>query len=818
MFNFLGRLAAAHPWKICAGWVIVGTLLTLAAPRWEHNAQDDDIGFLPARCDSVRGYRLLSQAFPKDVYASRLIFAVERQHGPLLDGDMELVDALVHDLRRLAREEPSLQLGSVCSCRDAFVGKRLLSGDRQCGLIQVDLGCPYLALQTMASVDRAEAVVQARLAKATAGKAAPPDVYATGAAGVGRDLTRASANSLDRTTLATIVLVVVVLLLVHRSPLLALVPLLTIGVSVWVALNVLALFTLIPGFYLVNISQVFAVVMLYGAGTDYCLFLISRYREELAGGKKLPQALAASVNKVGGALAASAATVVCGLGLMGLAEFAKVRCGGPAIALSLAVALAASLTLAPALLQLLGKAVFWPHGLPSPDHGPRRCPWERISRVVVARPLAVWSTAVLLLLPLALVGSRVRPNYRATGELSPASSSIHGLEAIRRHFTPGETGPITVLLASHSDWNGKDGREFLSHFSQALTRLDNVAEVRSLTQPLGVPGNETPWPVAAPCVYDKKDPLGGFLKSMRHSLKGAVEDQTRKAACKFYLAKLPPAAPEPDWLLSPSQRPTGDDNPATVYVTRLDVVPRSDPFDPKTIPTLDVIRAWVKEELPKTTQGLDGLQGETYGVTVSGRDLALITESDRARINVLVLAGIFLILLVLVRKPWLAGYLLATVLFSYYATLGATTLAGHWVNGRAIGEVDWRVPFFLFTILVAVGEDYNILLITRALKERRRHGGSEGMRRALARTGGTITSCGLIMAGTFATLMLAGLGTLIQIGFALAFGVLLDTFIVRPFLVPALTVLVWRRQEAADTPAALPLPTNRNRERRHRAA
>src|SRR5439155_18790352 len=118
------------------------------------------------------------------------------------------------------------------------------------------------------------------------------------------------------------------------------------------------------------------------------------------------------------------------------------------------------------------------------------------------------------------------------------------------------------------------------------------------------------------------------------------------------------------------------------------------------------------------------------------------------------------------------------VLLSYYATLGATTLMAHWVLHRPVGEVDWRVLFFLFTILVAVGEDYNILLITRALKERKRHGSVEGMRRALASTGGVITSCGLIMAGTFATLMLAGLNTLVQIGFAVAFGVLLDTVLV----------------------------------------
>jgi RND superfamily putative drug exporter len=123
------------------------------------------------------------------------------------------------------------------------------------------------------------------------------------------------------------------------------------------------------------------------------------------------------------------------------------------------------------------------------------------------------------------------------------------------------------------------------------------------------------------------------------------------------------------------------------------------------------------------------------------------------------------------------------------------------------------VPFFLFTILVAVGEDYNILLIMRALRERKRLGAEGGVRRALARTGGTITSCGLIMAGTFATLMLAGLSTLVQVGFALAFGVLLDTFVVRPFLVPAFAVLVWRREEEPPNRARrqepLPRPSRR---------
>src|SRR5205823_10510845 len=128
----------------------------------------------------------------------------------------------------------------------------------------------------------------------------------------------------------------------------------------------------------------------------------------------------------------------------------------------------------------------------------------------------------------------------------------------------------------------------------------------------------------------------------------------------------------------------------------------------------------------------------------------------------------------------------------------ATALFATAWGGKPLGEIEWRVPFFLFTILVAVGEDYNILMVTRALDERRKHGARDGIRRGLARTGGTITACGVIMAGTFATLMLAGLGTLVQIGFALGLGVLLDTLLIRPFLVPAFMLLVWGNDQKPD--------------------
>ncbi len=175
------------------------------------------------------------------------------------------------------------------------------------------------------------------------------------------------------------------------------------------------------------------------------------------------------------------------------------------------------------------------------------------------------------------------------------------------------------------------------------------------------------------------------------------------------------------------------------------------------------------------------------------------------RVNTLVTLGVFLILLALVRKLWLAGYLLGTVMLSYLATLGLTALFTMWLTGRPFGVIEWRVPFFLFIILVAVGQDYNILLVSRILHERKRHRMVKGVCRGLTVTGGAITACGLIMAGTFGTLMLADpQGTLKQIGFALAVGVLLDTFIVRPFLVPTFLLIVWKDSEVlARSEAAL---------------
>ncbi len=770
MFHCLGRIPARFPWTVCACWLVIGVTLSLSAPEWDTRSQDDDVRFLPDRFTSVRAYHLLEQAFPQDVFASRVVFAVERQTTPLSGSDYKVVDQLVADFEKLRKDAPELKLGKIDSYQDGIVGARLISPDQQCTLIQVSLGTPYLAVSTLNAVDRAREVVNKRLAQV----ADPPTVYATGWAGIGHDLTKSCATSLEDTTWATVLLVVIVLLLVYRAPLLALIPLATIACSVWVAMNLLAMMTLIPGVHLMNVSKIFAIVILYGAGTDYCLFLISRYREELENGKETGDAVTGGVAGVGDALTASAGTVMIGLGLMALAEFAKIRYAGPAIALSLGVALLASLTLTPALLRLVGAAAFWPGKSPkllAKDKLLRKMKlrlgfWDWVSRRVAARPVLTWTIATLLLAPLVLIGLHIQPTYRATGELSCHAESLRGMAAVQTHFTAGEVGPITVLLSTSVDWDSPEGQRQIDHLSRGFARLPNVVEVRSLTQPLGMPLIDlTPNP--------ERDCLVTRLLTMLEPFLEEFRDQVHSCAKEHYVSATPDGK----------------------SVTRLDVVLASDPFDAASAETLDLVQTWLRVELPRFPLVRKSIQAECYGITACAQDLAAVTEHDRWRINAMVLASILVILLLLVRRIVMSLYLLLTVLASYYAALGATVLAGALWTGAPLPSLDWRVPFFLFTILVAVGEDYNILLMSRALQERKKHGSFEGMRVALAKTGGAITSCGLIMSGTFATLMIAGLNTLMQIGFALAIGVLIDTFIVRPFLVPAFAMVCWREEK-----------------------
>src|SRR5262249_13356612 len=164
-------------------------------------------------------------------------------------------------------------------------------------------------------------------------------------------------------------------------------------------------------------------------------------------------------------------------------------------------------------------------------------------------------------------------------------------------------------------------------------------------------------------------------------------------------------------------------------------------------------------------------------------------------INLLVTFSVLLVLVVLLRRFAIPVYLIMSVLFGYLVTVGATFAVFRLLEGQGFPGLDWTVPIFLFTLLIAVGEDYNIILVTRIDEEQEQYGPIAGVTEALAKTGSIISGCGFIMAGTFSSLAFGGaLARMYQLGFAMTFGVLLDTFIVRPILVPAYLVFVNSRR------------------------
>jgi RND superfamily putative drug exporter len=238
------------------------------------------------------------------------------------------------------------------------------------------------------------------------------------------------------------------------------------------------------------------------------------------------------------------------------------------------------------------------------------------------------------------------------------------------------------------------------------------------------------------------------------------------------------------------------------HVARLDLVLAVSPFSLQGIEQLDRIEHFLQAAFAEGL--LPGSQVYFSGTAATIRNLRAVTRADQSRLQKLVPVTVFLLLLIAFRRPVLSFYLILTVLFSYLATLGATFLIFWMLDPQGFAGLDWKVPLFLFTILVAVGEDYNIFLVSRIDEERRTRGAIPGILTGLARTGRIISTCGFIMAGTFAALFAGSFLAMKELGFALAVGVLLDTLIVRPVLVPTFMIRleIRRAQTRRSSPEA----------------
>lgn len=783
MFDRLGTFVARHWLGVLLGWATAAALCAQFAPRWDDVTRDGDFAYLPAAMTSVQGERLLEAAFPEALSRSQAIVVVCRPGGPLGEADYAWADRLVETFTP-APDSDSPILG-VLSHQTEIVGKKLTSPvgkDGQALLIVLQLRTEFMAIGNMELLAR----IGRELDSARQSADFPPglELGLSGSAAVGADMLFSAEESIRSTEQTTIVLVLLILLAVYRAPGLVAVPLATIFASLFVASGLVAWIAAasdavgwIP-YQIFKTTRIFIVVILFGAGTDFCLFLIARYKEELQAGLLAAEALAHALGRVGAALAASALTTVLGLAAMVFADFGKFRNSGPTIAFCLLVALAASLTLAPALLRGVGTVVFWPFArsaLARPPARPEESSaafsgfWAWLGGLVVRHPVAILVASLAAMLPLAYRGLQIEVTYDLLGELRPQRRSVQGTQLLRRHFPAGETGPITIL--AYREAGGLDDsptahdkiRRLAQHLYEfSFVEADGntvrpITSVRSLVEPLGDPPERF-----------------GFFSGLR---KGLVRGHHRTKST--YLAQSPEYAGK---------------------LTRLDVVARYDPFSADSIRLLDFLEDDLGRLSEDPSSEWHGTEFHFVGTTAGIRDLKRVTESDLMLIQQLVPIAVLAVLVLLLCRTWISVYLILTVLWGYFVSIGCTELCFTWLYADTFVGLDWKVPMFLFVILIAVGQDYNIYLVTRVFEEQARLGPVEGLRVAVIRTGGIITSCGVIMAGTFASMTAGTLRATSELGFALAFGVLLDTCVIRTILVPALLALLARRAERSLAP------------------
>ncbi len=819
MFSVLGKCVSRTWPLLLVLWLSALVVLHQMAPNWHEVAEDGEFGFLPKDSPSLKGEELFRKGWDQPL-AGNVVIVVRRESAEqgLLDSDKRFIeDELKPRLEKIALEEAEglqpqerqkrdIQLTAggeeepaasdlrpitVRTYTDRSVGKLLESDDKKASLVLLELPTEFLDGRNGKLIKRVESLI-ARDGELQAKDLVPRglDLALSGSATVGRDMLLAATESSKNTEKWTVILVLLLLVTLYRAPLIAAIPLITVAVATEISLKLLAILAQYKIIGLFEGIEVFVKVLCYGSGVDYCLFLVARYREELEEGAGFDEAVANSLTKVGHALVASAGTVICGIGMMVFAEFGKFRQAGVAISLGLTIVLIASLTFTPSLLRLSRRWAFWPR---IAGESPARTAgwvsatslwtrflernwgqliWNSVSEMVRRRPGTVLVTSTLIMLPFAWVGVQFHSHlsYGLLSELPRDTASVIGAAAVADHFAPGMTGPMTVLLYSpNSNFLNEDDLELSDDSKDLMNKLTDqlrerrerlqIADVRSLLFPYG--GALTG---IAKGESAKSDSDSGVVQASGGGLAQRLKDRIEKQrTLNHYVSS------HENWKGK---------------VLRLDLVMEEDPFARNSIAQFESIRNSIQAAVPAS------MEVHAIGPTANIRDLKVVTDRDQITIDVLVLTAVLVILLVLLRRVTISLYLIVSVFFSYLVTLGFTFTVFWMLDPSGFGGLDWKVPVYLFTILIAVGEDYNIFLMTRIDEEQRIHGPTAGVISALRKTGSIISSCGIIMAGTFCSLLAGSLVGLHQLGFALAAGVLLDTFVVRPILVPSFLVLL----------------------------
>jgi RND superfamily putative drug exporter len=474
MFDKIGKFSSRFRYPIILFWVVAVILITLLAPNLGDVSISDQTSFLSAKAPSIKAARLANQYFPEQASSGSAVLVLHSPDGKVFDNPQ--IPAYITDLTSWleTKVDPSGAIvSSVLSPADPTLTERLTSKDGKVVIFTVGI---------IGSMDGTESgkVLKALIERM---ETTPAGIegYVTGGFAISHDYKASALSSAAKTTLITVVLVIVILLTIYRSPVLPLVPLLTIGIAYGIARGLVAWLAQ-AGMVISSFTDVFMVVLLFGAGTDYCLFIVSRFREFMADDYPGPQAVHSTIARVGETIASSAGTVIVGTIAMSFVELKIFANSGPSLALGVFIALLAGLTLTPALLAVLGRFAFWPG---KPRHASTRAVWGRLAKWVAARPWLPLVLALVILVPLAIYGLNHHRNFDLLADLPSSDPAKAGFEVLSEHFGAGEMQPQDVIMTKLPDGRTPQGMAAVDALTQELLALPGVADVRSLTLPAG---------------------------------------------------------------------------------------------------------------------------------------------------------------------------------------------------------------------------------------------------------------------------------------------------------------------------------------------
>ena len=525
--------------------------------------------------------------------------------------------------------------------------------------------------------------------------------YVTGPAGILGDLFGAFGDIDSTLLLTTLGVVALILIVVYRSPVLWIIPLLSSLFALTTAGGIVYLLAKNDIIDVDGQSQGILSVLVIGAATDYALLLIARYREELHHHENRFTAMRAAYKGVWEPILASGSTVSISLLILLFSQLTNTAGLGPIGAIGIVCSMITILTLLPALLLVFGRWIFWPR-IPRNDGDDHVMSgnWSKVAQAIESKPRRAWIVTGGVLLALAFTSMTLKTDGLGTVDsFTGKPESVLGQKLLLKHFPGGEGDPTQVVVSADK----------IAVVSAALKGAPGVTEISPMLESMPLPGQPLP----------------------------AVKIVNGKAILNVTLDKAPDSVE------------AGNDIP----------------------------------KIRELAQAADStaLVGGTSAVY---HDVREANKRDNRTIIPIILLVITLILGILLRSILSAVILLGTVVLSYFATLGACALVFNHVFGFAGGDNSF--PLFAFIFLVALGIDYNIFLMTRVREESMKIGTRAGVTKGVTVTGAVITSAGIVLAATFAVLGLLPLVPLAQLGFAVAFGVLLDTIIVRSILVPAL--------------------------------